>query len=310
MTRGACVSLPARTVSRFRLRHQSTDLELRIGEFVIGRSSTCNLVLDDALVSRQHARIVVAEQGATIEDLGSRNGIRVNGAKVEGVKSLRHLDRIGVGNQDMLLLDADADRGPGRGTGERCTKCGAVVGPSDNACAECGTPLYHRRPTLDQMTVEFRLPVESPEGPRSSKPPASSALVASIAHKALALGRLDEAERILAPYLDQMLLGLGEPTAPGAAQVREATDFALRLAEGPGGARWVGWIVAAHTAARRLPDAPTVDKLYELVRKTRYADARALQRYLDVLANQSSRLSAADRFLVKRLEGLLRLVSA
>lgn len=304
------VAFRPRTVSRFRLRHQSTDLELRIGEFVIGRSSTCNLVLDDALVSRQHARIVVSDQGATLEDLGSRNGVRVNGIKAEGVKPLRHLDRIGIGNQDMLLIDADADRGPGRGTGERCTKCGAVVGPSDHQCAECGTPLYHRRPTLDQMTVEFRLPPESPEGPRSSKPPASSALVASIAHKALALGRLDEAERILAPYLDQLLLGLGEMPGPAPAQLREATDFALRLAEGSGGVRWVGWIVAAHTAARRLPDAGTVDKLYELVRKTRYTDTRALQRYLDVLANQSSRLSAADRFLVKRLEGLVRLASA
>ena len=57
-------------------------------------------------------------------------------------------------------------------------------------------------------------------------------------------------------------------------------------------------------------DLETVDHLYELVRKARYTDVKAVQRYLDVLTPQTSRMTPADRFLVKRAEGLMRIVGA
>ena len=45
----------------------------------IGRLHTCDIVIDDESVSRQHAAIVVTPQGLAIEDLGSRNKTRVTG---------------------------------------------------------------------------------------------------------------------------------------------------------------------------------------------------------------------------------------
>ncbi|HWZ88035.1 MAG TPA: FHA domain-containing protein, partial [Polyangiaceae bacterium] len=54
----AAASLSAQ---RFWLEFQGRTFELRPGEVLIGRSSSCHLVLDDGLVSRRHAQIIVTE---------------------------------------------------------------------------------------------------------------------------------------------------------------------------------------------------------------------------------------------------------
>jgi transcriptional regulator with GAF, ATPase, and Fis domain len=46
---------------------------------MIGRMPTCDIVIDDESVSRQHAAIITAAQGLLIEDLGSRNKTKVTG---------------------------------------------------------------------------------------------------------------------------------------------------------------------------------------------------------------------------------------
>src|SRR4030088_2857701 len=67
---------------RWRLRYLQHDLELSEGQFAVGRNATCQLSLDDPLVSRRHALLIVAKDGVTIEDLQSRNGVIVNGQRI------------------------------------------------------------------------------------------------------------------------------------------------------------------------------------------------------------------------------------
>lgn len=64
---------------------------------VIGRSRDCDVVLADANVSRRHAELRPVANGWTVADLGSTNGIRVNGARAAGATPVTSGDRIDLG---------------------------------------------------------------------------------------------------------------------------------------------------------------------------------------------------------------------
>lgn len=85
------------------LRYKHHEIELKLGRFVIGRAATAELALDDPMVSRQHAVLLVSPDGVSVEDLGSRNGVLVNDVRVSGTHALSPGDRVKIGSQEMLL---------------------------------------------------------------------------------------------------------------------------------------------------------------------------------------------------------------
>lgn len=64
---------------------------------LIGRSRDADIVLDDSNVSRRHAEISPSGQNWLIQDLGSTNGVRVNGRAVDGPHPLEDGDKIEFG---------------------------------------------------------------------------------------------------------------------------------------------------------------------------------------------------------------------
>jgi DNA-binding winged helix-turn-helix (wHTH) protein len=72
------------------------EVLLEAGENVIGRDVTATVRIDSTDVSRRHARIVVDGDGASLEDLGSKNGTSVWGRSITAPTTLRDGDRIGV----------------------------------------------------------------------------------------------------------------------------------------------------------------------------------------------------------------------
>jgi pSer/pThr/pTyr-binding forkhead associated (FHA) protein len=72
-------------------------------QIIIGRSSELDMVLVEDMVSRKHAKIVVAQGKVTIEDLGSTNGTFVNGEKVKQAR-LKEGDRILIGTSILKLV--------------------------------------------------------------------------------------------------------------------------------------------------------------------------------------------------------------
>ena len=73
-------------------------VQLRDGEFVVGRDAACDLCLADASVSRRHARLVIEGATVRLEDLGSKNGTTVGGELVRGQVVLRGDERIEFGS--------------------------------------------------------------------------------------------------------------------------------------------------------------------------------------------------------------------
>jgi pSer/pThr/pTyr-binding forkhead associated (FHA) protein len=76
-------------------------------QLTIGRSSTCDIVLDDSGASRQHARLRRAQTGFTIEDLGSTNGTWLKGESVTRAP-LQIGEAIRIANSTLRLQQATA----------------------------------------------------------------------------------------------------------------------------------------------------------------------------------------------------------
>jgi FHA domain len=96
---------------KYRLLHQGNDVRLAQGEYLIGRSPQCAIRLEDPTVSRHHALLRVLDDLAEVEDLGSRNGVSVNGRAVAGRQRLKSGDRIKIVSHDLVLVEGGSSRG-------------------------------------------------------------------------------------------------------------------------------------------------------------------------------------------------------
>ncbi len=74
---------------------------LKVMDLVIGRDESCGLVISSQSISRKHAKIVYSNEEYTIEDLGSTNGILVNGVKVSR-STLKNNDVIRIGKAKLI----------------------------------------------------------------------------------------------------------------------------------------------------------------------------------------------------------------
>lgn len=79
-------------------------LQLSGKKIVLGRLPSCEIVLDDASVSRQHAQILEDDGIFLIEDLRSRNGTQVNRISIRGRTQLRDGDEIKVCDYTFQFL--------------------------------------------------------------------------------------------------------------------------------------------------------------------------------------------------------------
>jgi len=79
-------------------------------EALLGRDATCAVRLADRSISRKHARIAYDGLEWVLQDLGSRNGIRVGGKRVERV-TLADLDEFLLGELPLRFRLAQEERG-------------------------------------------------------------------------------------------------------------------------------------------------------------------------------------------------------
>jgi predicted component of type VI protein secretion system len=263
-------------MKHFRLRYQGRDIALRPGDFVVGRSAECDLVLDDRLVSRRHARFEVDAASVRVEDLGSRNGVLVNDLRAAGAVALRDLDRVTIGGHHMVLVD---------------------VSPNDA-----------KGPSTQPAGLPITVTLPGPRDRRSrhdDEDATSMATLVALAERALDLSEPDEAERTLGPARSAILARaqqrrLERPTLVHAASV------ALRLAETQGSAPWVDWVFALHTAAETPIDAPSAEVLRRLLPKLPAVDGAALDAYVARMREQAPVLAPGEPERAEALVALAR----
>ena len=83
--------------------------EVKVPQFIIGRSSGCQLRPQSDAISRKHCVIMVSDDSATIRDLRSRNGTIVNGEEIRGEHNLVCGDEIRIGplHLEVVVLDKE-----------------------------------------------------------------------------------------------------------------------------------------------------------------------------------------------------------
>jgi pSer/pThr/pTyr-binding forkhead associated (FHA) protein len=82
----------------------------------LGRHTDNDIVLDDLALSRFHTRLEQRADKHVVVDLGSQNGVYVNGTRIQGEQILRAGDRIGIGRYVAVYdVDAAEKRAPLRG---------------------------------------------------------------------------------------------------------------------------------------------------------------------------------------------------
>ena len=82
---------------------RNRELPLKDGENIIGRDPGVAVQLEAPSVSRRHARIVVSPEGATLEDLGSKNGTLLRNERITDAATLADLDEIQIGSARIVM---------------------------------------------------------------------------------------------------------------------------------------------------------------------------------------------------------------
>lgn len=287
---------------------------------MIGRSSSCSLALEDGLVSRRHAVLHVAPSELQLEDLGSRNGVAVNGSRVKGRCALRHLDRVQIGSQELLVLEAEKKDAAATLQLMNCWKCGQLNDHVKGRCSNCSAILGVEAATVagGRATIEVtpaNIPTDGvlPDHDESlfdeqTTVGSSFHLLKTIADKALAMGRFDEAERILAKSLAGVK---SEAKRNGRLDPRtrlDGTEFALRLMMGPKAESWMAWVLELHTDVDVVLEKTSIAALHVTARRMKAPPTRHLESYLHTLSKGTR--TPAERFRIKQLEGLLRVLQA
>lgn len=281
--------LNGRPVEGVALRFRGRDIALPPGRYTIGRSATCSLVLDEPLVSRQHAEVSIAHDTIQVRDLGSVNGTLINGVVISASTSVGSGDRIGVGRQEFEVRTGVAPTGnPPAGL--------RLVTTVQTVAAQQGQTLPPSAPPPDSGAA--------PASGEQTKSVDALELIGVVAEKALSAGRVQHAEDMLRLHLKRVLEGAKDTRRVTDDSVRLALTYSLRLANASGAGKWVDYAVELAQTRRMALPAATLELLRTAVTVVPTFDTERFAAYAKLVRTLPATLDSLT--VAQTLEDLAR----
>ena len=134
--------------------------------------------------------------------LVAANGVAVNGVRINSPRRLAHMDRVYIGSQELVLIDAAKLRDGTKDTADYivCESCGAINASCEAALRRMRQADYPRRPGETIASTNGRVDSSSHAwGAEDTRTARALDVIAGIASKAIAMGRFEEAEAHAAP---------------------------------------------------------------------------------------------------------------
>jgi hypothetical protein len=242
-------------VTRYRLRFLLQEFDLPRGITLIGRSLDCHVTIEDPLVSRQHARVVIEDDRARVEDIESRNGVKVNGVPIKEPTPLKDGDRLRIGTQDLVFCRVDP-------VGAAHAKTTGVL----RLCANCRLPYPREMLQCPSCAATEQTDEETLSGAHGGEKQTawSLQLLTEALEKALTLGRDQDAERIIRRATAQMdeLIAAGALLANE--QIEGLTRAAARASVAARDATWAVWVPNVYRRLDRVPSPGMIDTITAL----------------------------------------------
>jgi len=266
-------------ISWVRLRYGARDIDLFVGEHIVGRAPDCAVSIDDPLASRSHALLSVRARGVTIEDLGSRNGVVVNNARIDGPHPLAVGDVVSIG---ATTLTVQSINGPTAMPAQR---------------AEGGRPSTKLQ---EARRVATTLSHSSASAPRRLE---AFHVLGDTARGALVVGRAAEAEAVLdrplAEVLSTLRCGIGlEPEL-----IEYAAHQAVLLARALAKPYWLDYVFDLYTTCGAIMPAHLLDRLEDVLDEVSAIDQATVWAYVATV-RRAPDPSPTDVALRRRVEAL------
>lgn len=270
-------TIPCRPLEprRFALQYADTEVPLAPGEYLVGRSEECEIRLDGRRVSRRHAKLMISEYDGYVEDLGSMNGVFVNGRRVKGCHRLRDGDGVVIGDEQVWIRNVPRHTAADQSAwGQERTLPGARTG------APQARDVTERANMLE--------------------------IAGTMALNWLDQGRVADAERVLSGHLRQVMEAVRGGDVSHGAVVRTSIAYALRLAEVGKNPGWIRYALELAERTCVLPSAATPATLERLLASGVELPWDALRSYIKAIDSDGP-VSGETGFALERLRKLLQL---
>jgi pSer/pThr/pTyr-binding forkhead associated (FHA) protein len=236
--------------------------------FTIGRSPNADLVIDHPAVSRLHARLARGKDGHLVEDLESRNGVRIDGLPVRGAAAIYPGVVLTLGDVSMVVRSA-------------------------------------RRRNEAVRSVQTERDLGGRELREDDTSPVDGLLLfMTSVDESLLKGETRDAERSFARYLGHPAERAAQRGKLDAGVAQTVALLSLRLGEATASSAWLDFVVRLYSAMGSVIPLTVVNAMQALARKLGGVDRSALRQYAAALEERLGELTIEERCVLDRLLAL------